>query len=244
MRKSSFWIGISFIFVILCFVASFPVLDIGNFYSHLHSFSYDVRNHNRDDAQKGLENLKGDYNVFSSWKLQYFADRYLFDKTYRYEAAVSILNENYEKAENEDLKNREDDYYTSYMLGIAKFKVLHLAFQQAKAKKDKKQMTVILGLILEEVRLNFEKCVKEGPGPAGNFNCSFDYDLTSDPKSALKALMSQKPKQKFILGLPDNQDKDPGNKKPSGKKPDKKGPPQLSPGEKKEASQGGAKKVG
>ena len=83
-----------------------------------------------------------------------------------------------------------------------------------------------------------KKCVKEGPGPAGNFNCSFDYDLTSDPKSALKALMSQKPKQKFILGLPDNQDKDPGNKKPSGKKPDKKGPPQLSPGE-KERSQSG-----
>lgn len=238
-RKSGFWFGIGFIFVVLFFIVSFLAADVGKFYSHLHLFSHSVRNYDRDEAGKGLENLKNDYNVFSTRKLQYFADQFLFDKMYRYEAAVSILNEDYEKAEREDLRGHEDDYYGSYMLGIAKFKALHPAFQQAMAKKNKKQMAAILDLILKEVKPDFEKCVKNGPGPVGNFNCSFDYDLTSDPESALKALMSQKPMPKFILALPDGKDK-----KPGGKKPDKKGPPALSPDEKKDAGQGGAKKVG
>jgi len=191
-RKPGFWLSAGLVLSVLFFGVSFLASDLSVFYGHFNSFSYSVRNYDRDEAVQGLENLKSDYGVFSSWKLRYFADRYFFNETYRYEAAVSILNENFEKAVNEDLKNREDDYYASYMLGIAKFKILHIAFQQAMAKKDKKQMAAILGLVLKQVRPDFEKCVKNGPGPAGNFNCSFDYDITSDPKSTQKALMNQK----------------------------------------------------
>jgi len=235
-RKSGFWLGLCFVFAVLSFVVSFPASGLSVFYGHLNSFSYGVRNYDRDEVEKGLKNLENDYNVFSGWKLRYFADRWLFDKMYRYEAAVSIVNEDYEKAE-ETLKDHGDDYYASYMLGIAKFKTLRPAFQQATAKKDKEQMAAILVLVLKEVSPDFEKCVKEGPGPADNFNCSFDYDLTSNPESALKALMSQKPVPQYVLGIP-------GGKNPNDGEPEKKGPPRLNPNEKKDSGQGGSQKVG
>ncbi len=241
-RKRGLWISGGFILSVLVLGASFLASDLSVFFSHLNSFSYSVRNHDRDEAVQGLENLKSDYNVFSSRKLQYFADRWLFNKMYRYEAAVSILNENFEKVLNEDLKNRDDDYYVSYMRGIAEFKILRIAFQQAMAKKDKKQMAAIHKLVLERARPHFEKCVKEGPGPAKNFNCSYDYDITSNSSAAMKALMSQEPEPQYILAPPSPADKE--KKSPGGKEPDKKGPPQLTPDEKKNAGRGGAKKVG
>ena len=229
---------VGFVFILLFFAASFPASDLSVFYDHRNSFSYGVRNQDRDETDKGLENLKNDYNVFSGWRLQYFADRWFFNKMYQYEAAANILNEDFERAE-ELLKNHEDDYYASYMLGIAKFKTLHFAYQQAMLEKDKKQMSAILNFVLEKVRPDFERCVRQGPGPADNFNCSFNYDLTSDPASAQKSLQSQKPKPRYVLGSPDGRlpvsgDEEPGEKESPG----------LNPDEKKKAGKGGARRVG
>ncbi|MEK7117423.1 MAG: hypothetical protein AAB861_01475 [Patescibacteria group bacterium] len=226
---------VGLLFAVLLFLFSFPVSWLADYYAHLNQFSYGVKSYDRDEAQKILETLKEDYNHFVKWKLQYPADRFLFTKMYLYEAAVSVLNEDYEKVEKDDLKNREG-WEANYILGISKFWALHAAFQEAMIKKDKAKMVLILGIVVEQVKSDFEKCVMNGPGPAENFNCSFDYDLTSDPNAAIKALVSPKPQTKYLFG--------PDGKKMPGQTGDKKAPPQLMPGDKKDAGQGGARKVG
>jgi len=233
--RSSAGLVTGFIFSIFLFFISFPVSWLGEYYNHLNQFSLGVKNYDRDEAINGLENLKEDYNRFARWKFQYLSDKFLFSEMHLYEASVSLLNEDYEKAEKEDLKNR-NGWQVSYFSGISKFWVLHAAYQEAMVKKDKKNMALILGMVIEEVKSDFEKCVRECPGPVENFNCSFNYDLVSNPKSAVQALANPKPEIKYILGSPGGDES-----KEDGKEPGKKNP--IS-SDGKEPSQGGTKKKG
>ena len=237
--RSKFWLGAGLIFILSSFSASFLTSKISKLYEHYNRFSQSVRNYDYDEAKLGLEELNKDYNSFVSWKMQYLADKFLFKEANLREAAVAILAEDYEKVEKGDLKNQENNHLAAYMLGIAKFKELHEAFQQAMAKNDKKNMDAILGLVLEEVRSDFKRCVENGPGPKDNFNCSFNYDLTSDPSSAKKALMNPKPKPKYVLA-PSSGEKKGGKSKEKGKKE----PLGLTPNEKRDVGRGGADKVG
>lgn len=239
-KRSKISLIAGLLFAVLLFLASFPVSWLADYYIHLNQFSYGVKNYDRDEAQKGLKTLKEDYNHFVRWKLQYPADRLLFAKMHLYEASVSVLNEDFEKVEKVDLKNRED-WEASYILGIAKFWALHAAFQEAMLKKDKAKMKLILGIVLEQVRADFEKCVKDGPGPVENFSCSFNYDLTSDPNAAARALINPKPQIKYVLGQ-DGDKPVPGQDKG----PNKKGLPKTGEPEDKNKNpgQGGARKVG
>ena len=235
--RSKVWSAVGLFFTLVFLAVSFPVGWVGEFYDHLDQFSRNVKNYDRDESKAKLEEIKSDYLKFISWKLQYPADRWLFKDMNLYEGALSVLNEDFEKAEKNDLKNPGNDYRASYMVGVARFKSLHAAFQQAMAKKDKKQMDAVVALVLDEVRADFEKCVESGPGPGANFNCSFDYDLTSDPNALKKALANPKYRPKYILGFP-------GDKNKSGEGPDKKNPLKIDPRNEKNAGSGGAKKVG
>ena len=235
-KKISIGMVIGLLIAVSLFLLSFPVSWLADYKIHLNYFSHGVKNYDQDEAQRGLETLKQDYNRFVKWRLRYPADKFLFAKMHLYEAAVSVLNEDYEKVEKEDLKDRES-WEVSYILGISKFWTLHAAFQEAMLKKDKKKMDLILEIMLEQVRPDFEKCVKDGPGPVENFNCSYDYDLISNPNAAMRVLMSPKSKIKYILG----QD---GDKPGQGKGPDKKGSPKNGTDNGKDAGQGGTRKVG
>ena len=235
--RSKVWSAVGLFFTLVFLAVSFPVGWVGEFYDHLDQFSRNVRNYDRDESKAKLEEIKSDYLKFVSWKLQYPADRWLFKDMNLYEGALSVLNEDFEKAEKNDLKNPGNNYRVSYLIGIARFKVLHAAFQGAMAKKDKKQMDTVLALVLDEVRVDFEKCVEDGPGSLSNFNCSFNYDLTSDPNAAKKALANPKPRPKYILGFLKDKNK-------TGEEPDKKTPFRIDPRNEKNAGSGGAKKVG
>lgn len=235
-KKFNLGLTLGLLFSIFLFLLSFPVSWLADYSTHFDGFSHSVKNYDRDEAKKGLEVLKEDYNHFAKWKLRYLADRFLFSKMYLYEAGVSVLNEDFEKVEKEDLKNHEG-WEESYVLGISNFWALHAAYQEAMIKKDRTKMGLILGIVLEQVRSDFEKCVKDGPGPSENFPCSFDYDLTSDPNLAQRALANPKPQIRYILGPK-------GDKPIQGKEPGKKGSPKTDPNDGKSAGQGGARKVG
>lgn len=236
-KRSRLGLVIGLLLAVALFLLSFPVSWWADYKTHLDQFNSAVKNYDRDGARAGLEVLKEDYRRFVEWKLQYPADRFLFAKMHLYEAAVSVLNEDFEKVEKSDLKNR-DGWEANYILGISKFWALHAAYQQAMSRKNTAKMDEILGIVLDNVRSDFEKCVKDGPGPSENFSCSFNYDLTSDPSAARRALASPKPQIKYMLG-PDG-DK-PG---PSGDGRGKKGTPKMGPNDNSSPGQGGAKKVG
>jgi len=231
-KKPSMKIALGFFTVVLLLLLSYPVSWLGEYYVHRDKFSHSVKNYDRDGAQEGLQKLKEDYKRFVDWKLQYPADRFLFTKMHLFEASVSKLNEDFDKVLKNDLKGREG-WEVSYITGVSKFMALHAAYQQAMIKKDKAKMGAILGIVLDQVRSDFEKCVKVGPGPVENFNCSFNYDLTSDPGKAAEALANPKPQIRYIVE----------KKGTRGKGPKKKGPEQ-GPQDGKDAGQGGARKVG
>lgn len=194
------------VIVSLSIIASILFSRLAVYNRELGNFSLAVSSSDRQAAEKGLANLKKSYSFFSNLGLQYFADRYLFNEMYKYEAAVSYVNEDWEKTVDL-LAGHEDDFSALYMRGIAKFKILHAAYHSAAAKKDKQIRDDILRRVLEEVRSDFEAAVKAGPGPDLNFNSSYNYDLTSDPASAQRALESIKPAPRFILGTKSQGDK-------------------------------------
>ena len=199
-KKSGFrrlFIGLAF--VILSLVVANILSNLAGFNDHMNKFSSYLNNQDRQGAEKELNSLKVYYNYFARWKLRYFADRYLLPDMFLYEAAVLNLREEWEKVEL-NLENHQNDYRAGYLTGVAKFKSLKVGYNSEEAKKDQKVRANIVQMVLDQVKPYFEKCVKEGPGPEENFNCSYNYDLVSDPESVQKALQSQMPGPEFVLG--------------------------------------------
>lgn len=217
-----------FVVVLLFMGASSFFSKLADLNDTLDEFSLSVRNYDRDGANKGLEALKRSYVSFSDLKLQYFADRFWFKDMYLYEAAVAIVNEDFEKVIDPNwIRGHEDDYRALSMRGISKFRVLHAAYHSEAARKDQKLKDDILRMVLEEVKPDFEAAVKKGPGPAKDFNSAYNYDQTSDPKSARKALESVRPGLRFILGI---KVEGQGPKRPGRVKPGEKRVDDPSPG--------------
>lgn len=212
------WIVVG-ILLSICFSASFVLFKYSSYLKALDEFSLAVKNFDRSEVAVKLNVLKKSYVSFSNLGLQYFADNYLFEDMYKYEAAAAFIDEDWEKAISL-LASHEDDHQALNNRGVAKFRILHEAYHSEAAGKDKKIKEEILEKVLEEVRPDFEAAVKTGPGPDIDFNSSYNYDLTSDPEMAKKALESVRPTVRFILGI-----------KVEGDGP--KGPNRVRPGDKR-----------
>ncbi len=236
-KKVGIYSVLGFVLVLLLFFASYPIYLVADFYEHLEQFNHSIKNGDRNWANDNLEKIKKDYGKFTDWRLRGLADKLLFHDMHLYEAEVSALNEDYEKVEKEDLKDRQG-WRESYLLGTSRFGMLQNAYQSAMVSGNRAKMALILGIVIERVASDFERCVKEGPGPVDNFNCSFNYDLLTDSKTASRSLANPKPKPRYILRR-ENGDTDQGRGKSQKKDSLKPGP---SDG--KEPGQGGAKKVG
>lgn len=205
--------------VLLSMGVSYVLSELAFYNRTLDRFSLSVRNYDRQESEKGLKALKESYLSFSALRLQYFADKYLFKDMYKYEAATTIVNEDYEKA-IDMLSGHDDDAAALNMRGVAKYRILYSAYRSDAANKDKKIKEDIVRKVLEEVRPDFESAVKKGSGSANEFNYAYNYDLTSNPESAKKALESARPGLRFILGI-----------KVEGRGP--KAPGRVKPGEKR-----------
>lgn len=189
---------IGFVVLVLALLMSFPLYNLANFNNHLDEFSSHIKNNDRDSAEKSFKQLKADYNYLTDLKLRYFADNYWFAETFLYESALAYLNEDCDLVEKL-LHGHEDDYRAAYLSGLCKFRLFQAAYQAAKKDKDK---TEIQERAKDRILPDFERCVKDGPGIEKNFNCSFDYDLVSNPESFKDALQNPRTGPKYILGIP------------------------------------------
>ena len=176
---------------------------LGNFFQHRDRFSSGIRNYDRETARKELSDLAYYRSMFQRWRLGRAADRFLFPKTYLYEASLNILAEDYEKV-IDSLESKKDDHLASYMLGIAKYRIFQAEYQNTKNKNRRNE---IMKKVVENVRPDFENAVRIGPGPAQAFDYSFDYDLLSDGKALRQALGQPKPKPQFVLDTNDGKKK-------------------------------------
>lgn len=213
--KITLWVAM----VILSLCVSFISSKWAEHSRNVNQFNLSVQNHDRGKAEKDLETIKKSYASFSELGLKYFADKYLFKDMYLYEAALHYVNEDYEKT-IDLVSGHESDFRALSLRGMSKFRILHAAYHSEAAKKDKKIKEYIHGRVLEEVKPDFEQAVRSGPGLFKDFDSAFNYDLTSDPKSAKKALESMPLPAKLILGIK-NDGEGPGDQ------PDRQGPSDL-----------------
>ncbi|KKT82013.1 MAG: hypothetical protein A3B99_02155 [Candidatus Yanofskybacteria bacterium RIFCSPHIGHO2_02_FULL_44_12b] len=186
--------------VIFSMSASCAAFNLSGFKTALGRFSFYVKDYDRQNANQEFRNLKSYYDYFSGWGLKNLADRYLLPDAFLYESVLAYLEEDWEKVEA-DLKSHQDDPRAVYLSAIAKFRVLKAAYHSEAAKKNAKIREEILQKVAM-LKLDFEKCIKGNPDQALSFNCAFDYDLVSDPKSAKKAMESKAPGRNFVLGDP------------------------------------------
>jgi len=191
---------------------------LSGFYGHLDRFNLYVEDYDGRGAQKELGNLKAYHQYFSNWKLGYFADRFLLPKMHIYEAETAILNDDCDKAFSA-LEDHQDDFEALNLKGICQFKVLYEAYSSAAVRKDPKLKDVLVQRVVSEVAPTFKACVENGPGPETNFNCSYNYDLVSNPRSAQSALEGKMPGPKLVLGR-SGQSQQPGKSGPGDRRLD------------------------
>ena len=215
--KSRMALFIGFVLAILSLFLALPMYNLANFNEHLDSFSSHIKNDDRLSAEKSLEQLKSDYNYLVDMKLRYFADNYWLTDTFLYEARLAYLADDCDRTASL-LEGHEDDYRAVYLVGLCKLKLYQAAYQKAKTPNEK---TDISNRASEALMIDFGRCVKDGPGIEKNFDCSFDYDLVSNPEALQDVLENSPPGPKFILGIPIDgiPGKKPGLKNPLDSKP-------------------------
>lgn len=188
------------VIVLISVGASFILYKLANYNKTFDEFSLSVRNYDRLGSEKGFEALKKSYVSFSNLGLQYFADKYLFKEMYKYEAALAQVNEDWEKV-SDFLADHDDDCQAQNMLGIAKFRVIKESYQSDAAKNNQNLKDENFKKVLEQVNPYFESAVKKCSGSPEYFNYAYNYDLTSDPELAKRALESVRPGLRYVLGI-------------------------------------------
>ncbi len=203
--------------VFFCLAAAVFVNTLGGLNYHLDRFSFYVRNHDKQVAVQELQALKYYQTQFHRWKMDFVSDRIVASNMVKYEAAVALLEEDFEKViESEELKNLRDDYLVSHMVAIAKFRILQAEYQKTKSAVERNK---IVQMVMDQVRPDFEKAVRNGPGFYGFFDGSYNYDITSDPDNTKKALQNPKLDPKYILGRGDKDGEIPSQGEPGKKDP-------------------------
>jgi hypothetical protein len=205
MAKQSWKLLAGAIIVIVFLLGAFISYQLRGFSQTFNRFSVSVKNYDRNKTTEELENLRAYYSYFSKWHLRYFADRFLLKDMYYYEAIDLALREDYEGAGNR-VKDKLDDYRASYLTGIVKFKLLRASYHSEAVKKDPEAKKKIEEMVLDQVNPDFRRCLEVGPSVEKNFNCSYNFDVTSNPEAIKKALEGIGPKGEFILGFPRGND--------------------------------------
>lgn len=189
-------IVLSFITVIAT-VSSIALFTLANYSDTVERLVANIKIGDTVEVKNDLIRLHYFYDLSKKWKVQWWADKYLFKDAPFYELADTYLIRDWEKV-MEDLKDKQDDH-RSYMYGNAKFRYAQFKLYQAGKTKE------ALNLVLTEVASDFEKALRNclEADPNGRcFDRVWNYDLATNKKDAEEALKNpqQGLKPKFVLG--------------------------------------------
>lgn len=183
---------------------------------HIGKLSFYIANEDAESARKEIENLKYFQGLSRRWYFERLANHYLFQEFSLYEPAYYYLIGDYNRVI--ELLKYNDHYQASHMVGSAKFRQAKDEYATATTGRKKE----LVRSVLEEINPHFKKAVENSPEfkfPDPNFDDRFNYDITSDEKSAQRALEAKMPGKKVILGIPREDKGQKKSKSPNGKKP-------------------------
>lgn len=185
--------------VLIAIAVSTLLFTLANFSDHANNFFFAVRTNDSEMSKKELVGLHYFYDLSRKWKVQRWADKYLFRDAYFYEVADMYLIHDWKRVQD-NLREKLDDS-KAYPYGNAKFRRIK-ALYQAKGMS----LEVALGLVLKEVAIDYEKalrnCLGSGVAYIECYDRVWNYDLATNKKDAEEALKGPPPQVKFILGLP------------------------------------------
>lgn len=185
---------------------------------HTERLKFHLNNKDAESARKEIENLKYFHGVARKWRLERLADRYLFKDFALYEPAYYSLIGDFDRVIK--LLANNEHYQASHVIGVAKFRKIKDNYGRARTQAERKK---IVQSVIDEVSPYFRKAVEDSPEfnyPDPNFDDRFNYDMTSDEKSAQAALASKPGGKKIVVGPPKQDDGKEKTKQPEGKKPD------------------------
>ncbi len=193
-----FFLLAALILIILVGMASsFTLFTLANYSDTLERLVSNIKIGDTVETKKDLIRLHYFYDLSKKWKVQWWADKYLFIDSPFYEPADNYLIRDWQKVIDE-LKDKQDDL-RAYIYGNAKFRQAQVRYQAGETKEA-------LNLVTTEVASDFEKalrnCLDSTAIYTGCFDRVWNYDLATNKKDAEEALKNpqQGPKPKFILG--------------------------------------------
>ena len=171
-----------FCLAVLTVTVCVSALTIVDFSKHVEKFNFYLKTGDSVGTKRELEHLHYFYVLSGKWKVQWLADKYLFNDAPFYQAADTNLIENWEEVRN-TLKDKLDDP-RAYPYGNAKFR-------QAQAEyRAVHKIEAPLKFVMTEVRADFERDLRNCLKVSEYLQCFdrvWNYDLASNKKEAEEA---------------------------------------------------------
>lgn len=195
--KKRSWIGLTiklFCLIGLAIAITAPLFTAVNFFRQADKFILYLEIGDPEGAKRELDKLHYFYALSKKWKVQWLADKFLFNDAYFYQVGHIYLTENWDGV-IEALKNKLDDS-RSYPYANAKF---WQAQQMYKAGKKDEALTWMLGEIHQDYERDLRNCLNLS-SHLECFDRVYNYDRTSTKKDAEEALKKGKVLPEYILG--------------------------------------------
>lgn len=177
---------------------SVSIFTLANFSDSVKKLIFYIETSDAEMTKRQLIRLNYFYELSRRWKVDWLADKYLFEDGPFYKAADSYLIDDWD-AVISSLKDKLDDA-RSYPYSDALYRRAQYRLYKAGKKKE------AVDLILKEVSVDFEKALRVCLDSGASYNQCYDrvwnYDLATNKKDLEEALRSPVPQVKYILGPP------------------------------------------
>jgi len=166
---------------------------------HLSRLELHLQTYDAEAARVELNNVRYLYGQTFRLGLDFLASRYIFRDLEIYQARYDYLIGDYEKIKSSLASSR--DYRAAHLVGTAKFRQKQSEY---KAAKDKETKNKIVEEVIRDINPDFRRALENSPAFGyldPNFDDRWNYDITSDPESAARALAGEGPPKRILLGF-------------------------------------------